>query len=59
MIQCVSIIKEDPAVANVAAFIGTGPGNNTGNTGTVFILLKVPKHQNIPTEEVLARLRKN
>ncbi|WP_133135609.1 efflux RND transporter permease subunit [Legionella rowbothamii] len=58
MIQCVSIIKEDPAVANVAAFIGTGPGNNTGNTGTVFILLKVPKHQNIPTEEVLARLRK-
>ncbi|WP_058535529.1 efflux RND transporter permease subunit [Legionella saoudiensis] len=58
MIQCVSIIKEDPAVANVAAFIGTGPGSNTGNTGTVFIMLKVPKHQNIPTEQVLARLRK-
>jgi multidrug efflux pump len=60
LIQCVSIIKQDPAVANVAAFIGSGPGNNTANTGSVFIMLKVPKnHQNIPTDEVLARLRSN
>jgi multidrug efflux pump len=57
LMQCVSIIKEDPAVSNVAAFIGSGPGNNTSNTGSVFIMLKVPKHQNIPVEEVLARLR--
>lgn len=57
LIQCVSIIKQDPAVANIAAFIGTGPGSNTANTGSVFIMLKVPKHQNIPTERVLARLR--
>ncbi len=57
LIQCVSIIKQDPAVANIAAFIGSGPGGNTSNTGSVFIMLKVPKHQNIPTEQVLTRLR--
>ena len=55
--QCVDIIKSDPAVKNVAAFIGSGPGNNTANTGSVFIMLKLPKHQNIPTEKILARLR--
>lgn len=55
--QCVSIIKEDPAVANVVAFIGSGPGNNTVNTGSVFIMLKVIKHQNVPTDQILARLR--
>lgn len=57
LIQSVSIIRADPAVANVAAFIGSGPGSNTGNTGSVFIILKVPKRNNIPTDKVLARLR--
>lgn len=57
LIQCVSIIKEDPAVANVAAFIGSGPGNNTANTGSVFIMLKTSKHKNIPSDKILARLR--
>jgi multidrug efflux pump len=58
LIEFVSIIKQDPAVQNVAAFIGTGPGNNTVNTGTLFVMLKTPaKGKNISTDTVIARLR--
>ncbi|KTC83219.1 efflux RND transporter permease subunit [Legionella cincinnatiensis] len=56
--QFVSKIKEDTAVANVAAFIGSGPGNNTTNTGTVFIMLKPPKANSPTSDQVVGRLRK-
>lgn len=57
LIQFVAAIREDPAVQNVAAFIGSGPGNNTANTGSVFILLKPPKNSSTSTDKVLGRLR--
>ncbi|ARB91577.1 efflux RND transporter permease subunit [Legionella longbeachae] len=56
--QFVSKISEDTAVANVAAFIGSGPGNNTTNTGTVFIMLKPQKSDSPTSEQVVSRLRK-
>ncbi|KTD66028.1 multidrug efflux system, subunit C [Legionella santicrucis] len=56
--QFVSKIKEDTAVANVAAFIGSGPGNNTTNTGTVFIILKPLKADSPTSDQVVGRLRK-
>ncbi len=57
LIQYVAEIYKDPAVANVAAFIGSGPGNNTANTGSVFIILKPPQENNTTTDQVIARLR--
>ncbi|MFI4918417.1 MAG: efflux RND transporter permease subunit [Legionellales bacterium] len=58
LIQFVAIILKDPAVGNVAAFIGSGVGNNTTNTGTVFIMLKPPDKNRLTTDEVIGRLRK-
>ncbi|MGM9451711.1 efflux RND transporter permease subunit [Legionella bozemanae] len=57
LIQYVAEIYKDPAVANVAAFIGSGPGNNTANTGSIFIILKPPQENNTTTDQVIARLR--
>lgn len=56
--QFVSKISEDSAVANVGAFIGSGQGNNTTNTGTVFIILKPPKTSSPTSDQVIGRLRK-
>ncbi|KTD11779.1 multidrug efflux system, subunit C [Legionella gratiana] len=56
--QFVSKINQDPAVANVAAFIGSGPGNNTTNTGTVFVILKPPQGNGLTSDQIIARLRK-
>lgn len=57
LIQYVSEISKDPAVANIAAFIGSGPGNNTANTGSVFIMLKPLQNNSPSTDEVKERLR--
>jgi multidrug efflux pump len=58
MIQTVTIIKEDPAVHNVAAFMGSGgPGGNTSNTGSMFIMLKPVAESKASTQTVLDRLR--
>ncbi|CAM3130705.1 multidrug efflux system, subunit C [Legionella steigerwaltii] len=57
LIQFVSEIRKDPAVENVAAFIGSGPGNNTANTGSVFIMMKSSVLNKETTDEVKDRLR--
>lgn len=57
--QFVSIIQKDPDVANVAAFIGSGgPGGNTSNTGSIFLVLKQPDQRESTTAAVMDRLRK-
>lgn len=54
----VSMIREDPAVLNVAAFIGSGgPGGNSANTGSIFIILKPLDQIKLSTMAVIARLR--
>lgn len=57
MSEFVAIIKKDPDVENVAAFIGAGPGGNTANTGSMFLLLKQPNQRTSSTAGVIARLR--
>ncbi len=57
LIQILGLIKEDSAVLNVAAFIGSGGGGNTSNTGSIFIMLKPLKERGVSTEVVLNRLR--
>lgn len=56
--EFVTMIQEDPAVENVAAFIGSGgPGGNTSNTGTVFLVLKPKNISKASTIDVMNRLR--
>lgn len=56
--QFVALIQQDPAVNNVAAFVGGGgPGGNTSNTGTIFIMLKSSKDRKLSTMKIIARLR--
>ncbi|RUR27888.1 efflux RND transporter permease subunit [Legionella qingyii] len=57
LIQFVSEIRNDPAVANVGAFIGSGPGNNTANAGSMFITLKPTQNNSPTTPQVIQRLR--
>ncbi|MCW8407821.1 efflux RND transporter permease subunit [Legionella sp. PATHC035] len=57
LIQFVSEIRKDPAVENVAAFIGSGPGNNTANTGSVFIMMKSSVLNKETTDQLKDRLR--
>ncbi|MFI5001779.1 MAG: efflux RND transporter permease subunit [Reyranellales bacterium] len=51
--QFVSIIRDDPAVANVLGFTG---GFQT-NSGFVFATLKPLKERNVSADQVIARLR--
>lgn len=54
--QYVKIVQADPAVQNVVGFVGAG-GNNTPNSGTVFIMLKPLSQRKLSSEEVIGRLR--
>jgi len=49
----VKIIREDPAVANVVAFIGGG----VVNTGSFFIVLKPATESNVSADEAINHLR--
>jgi multidrug efflux pump len=53
MAQYVSIIHEDPAVSDVAAFTGSGQTN----MGFVFVALKPLNERKISIDDVIARLR--
>ena len=50
------IVQQDPDVANVVSFIGSGNGS-TGNTGTVFVELKPMPPRRSSADQVIARLR--
>lgn len=55
----VSIIQKDPDVDNVAAFMGSGgPGGNTSNMGSIFVVLKQASQRKSSTAAVMDRLRK-
>ena len=49
-----SVIKNDPAVANVIAFTG---GNGATNTGSLYIALKPLAARNISAAQIIDRLR--
>ena len=49
----IEIVREDPAVANVAGFIGGG----RRNSGFMFVALKPQSERDLSADEVIARLR--
>jgi multidrug efflux pump len=55
--EFVTLIRQDPDVKNVAAFIGGGGPGNTSNTGSLFILLKPSKERSHSTDQVIEILR--
>ncbi|MHC2109392.1 efflux RND transporter permease subunit [Methylobacterium sp. CM6246] len=52
------IITKDPAVADVAGYIGPGGPTVTENNGRVFISLKPSEQRNVTAEQVIGRLSK-
>ncbi|HVZ73696.1 MAG TPA: multidrug efflux RND transporter permease subunit [Polyangia bacterium] len=50
-----AIVQQDPDVQHAVSFVGGG--NNSGNTGTVFIPLKPFSERKTTADEVVARLR--
>ena len=52
--ELVSIVKKDPGVENVLAFVG---GNGAQNQGRVFVVLKPLAQRKISADQVIARLR--
>ena len=58
MVRIIELIQADPAIMNVAAFMGSGgPGGNTSNTGSMFIMLKPLAERKVSTGVILDRLR--
>ncbi len=52
--RIVGIIKQDPAIDNVVAFVG---GNGPENSGFLFMALKPLKERKISSSEIINRLR--
>ena len=52
--ELISIVKKDPGVENVLAFVG---GNGAQNQGRVFVVLKPLAQRKISADQVIARLR--
>ncbi|MGO9391460.1 efflux RND transporter permease subunit [Rhodoblastus sp.] len=57
--EMLRIAKEDPAVDTVVGFTGAGSGggNGSSNTATVFAALKPVSQRDVTVDEVIARLR--
>ena len=51
------LVRQDPAVASVASFVGTGTINPTLNTGRLTINLKPREARSASADEIIARLR--
>jgi multidrug efflux pump len=52
--EFISIVKKDPAVENVLAFVG---GNAAQNQGRMFVTLKPLAQRKVSVDQVIARLR--
>ncbi|MEY2427788.1 MAG: multidrug efflux pump [Verrucomicrobiota bacterium] len=51
------VVRKDPDVVSVAAFVGTGTVNTTVNNGRLYISLKPRNQRNASAAEIIARLR--
>ena len=57
--QALAVVLADPAIDNVGSTMGAGGPNPTQNQGRMYISLKpLDKRGNVPTSEVIDRLRK-
>jgi multidrug efflux pump subunit AcrB len=52
------IVLEDPAVATMASFIGSGMGASTVNNGRMFITLKPRDKRDASADQIINRLRR-
>jgi multidrug efflux pump subunit AcrB len=52
------IVRQDPDVENVAAFVGAGTVNATINTGRLYIVLKPREQRQASADQIINRLRK-
>ncbi len=52
--EFISIVKKDPAVENVLAFVG---GNTALNQGRMYVVLKPANERKLTADQVIARLR--
>jgi multidrug efflux pump len=50
-------IRQDSDVASVAAFLGSGPGSATSNSGQIYIVLKSRSERQSDAKSVIDRLR--
>ncbi|MEO8205587.1 MAG: multidrug efflux RND transporter permease subunit [Chthoniobacterales bacterium] len=55
--EITNIIRKDPDVENVAAFVGAGTVNPTVNSGRIYIVLKPRKNRKYNAEQIIGRLR--
>jgi len=56
--EYVDLIRKDPAVLHVVGFVGTsGFGNNTTNSGSLFVALKSLAERKQSADEIVSRLR--
>jgi multidrug efflux pump len=53
------IIRLDPDVQTIAAFVGTSTVNATLNTGRLYIVLKPRAHHRASADQIIARLRRS
>ena len=51
------VVRRDPDVASVSAFVGSGVVNPTVNAGRIYIVLKPRESRHASAEEIIARLR--
>src|SRR5262249_15516320 len=51
------IVRQDPDVQSVAAFVGAGTVNATVNTGRLYIVLKPRDERRSSADQIMARLR--
>ncbi len=55
--QIADIVRQDPDVQSVAAFVGAGTVNQTPNSGRLYIVLKPRRVRQASAQEIIARLR--
>jgi multidrug efflux pump len=55
--QIADIVRQDPDVQSVAAFVGAGTVNQTPNSGRLYIVLKPRRARQADAQRIIARLR--
>ena len=55
--QIADIVRQDPDVQSVAAFVGAGTVNQTPNSGRLYIVLKPRRARQANAQQIIARLR--
>jgi multidrug efflux pump len=56
--QIADIVRQDPDVQSVAAFVGAGTVNQTPNSGRLYIVLKPRRARQADAQQIIARLRR-